>query len=172
MSILWASVPVALVLLVLLWLGARGHVRRVSSGDDLRLQLRPVDLESFQNLMDPDDEEFLRTHLPRSEFRAIQRERLRTAAEYVSVVSHNAAVLLRFGEAARMSSDTEVAAAGTQLAERAIRVRILSLRALAELRFGVVIPGMPVTASRLVHGYQQTHGLANSISRMNPARAA
>jgi hypothetical protein len=131
-----------------------------------------VDLESFQNLMDVADEEFLRSHLPRSEFRAIQRERLRAAAEYLSVVSHNAAVLLRFGESARMNPDVEIAAAGAQLAERSIRVRILALRALVELRIAVAIPGMPATAFKVIRGYQQTHGLASSITRMKPVQAA
>jgi hypothetical protein len=172
MSILWVSVPVAVILLGLLWFAARGYGHRVRSAGDLSAQLRPVDLESFQNLMDPEEEEFLRHNLPLSEFRAIQRERLRAAAEYVGVVTQNAAVLLRFGEAARMSPDAEVAAAGVQLAERAIRVRMLSLRALVELRIGVVFPGMPMRASKLIHGYQQTQGLARSITRMKSSEAA
>jgi len=173
MSILWMSVPVALLLLGLLWFAARRHGDRANAAGDLSARLRPVDLESFQNLVDPAEEEFLRSHLPRSEFRAIQRERLRGAAEYVSTVSQNAAVLLRFGQAARASTDAATAAAGRQLTEQAIRVRILSLRALLELRVGIVLPGTRVSASRLINGYQQTRGLATSISRMHqPVQAA
>lgn len=173
MSILWMSVPVALLLLGLLWFAARGYGHRVNSAGDLSARLCPVDLESFQNLVDPDEEEFLRSHLPRSEFRTIQRERLRAAAEYVSTVSQNAAVLLRFGQAARASADVATATAGRQLTEQAIRVRILSLRALVELRIGILFPGMRVSASRLINGYQQTRGLANSITHMHqPIQAA
>ena len=41
--------------------------------------MRAVDLEAFQNLVDPDEAEFLRTNLPSAQFRRIQRERLRAA---------------------------------------------------------------------------------------------
>ena len=38
-------------------------------------QLRSVDLRAFRNLMDPEEEDYLRQHLPAAEFRRIQRER-------------------------------------------------------------------------------------------------
>lgn len=65
--------------------------------------IRAVDVEAFRNLVDPDEEEFLRTNLPPAEFRRIQRERLRAAVEYVSCAAQNAAILLRVADAGRRS---------------------------------------------------------------------
>jgi len=173
MSLLWALVPVSLVLILLLWYAARGQSRRVSSPEELAKRTQPVDLESFRNLLDPEETDFLRSHLPAREFRGLQRERLRAAAEYVTRVSHNAAVLSRFGEAARLSDDPEVAAAGRELAEQAIRLRGLSLLMLANLRLGIVLPATRLPASRLVEGYQRVDFLAARITRSHqPAHAA
>ena len=173
MSILWALVPVSLVLILLLWYAARGQGRGITSPEELAKQTKPVDLESFRNLLDPEETAFLRSHLPSREFRALQRERLRAAAEYVSRVSHNAAVLSRFGEAARLSDDPEVAAAGRELAEQAIRLRGVSLLLRANLRLGTFLPSTRLPASRLVEGYQKIDFLAARITRIHrPAHAA
>src|ERR1035438_2128544 len=43
-------------------------------------QLIPVDLEAFENLTDPEEEQFLRVNLSPAEFRGVQRARARPAA--------------------------------------------------------------------------------------------
>ena len=45
----------------------------------------------------------------RREFRAVQRERMRAALEYIRNSAHNAACLLRLGEAASRSGDPRIA---------------------------------------------------------------
>src|SRR5271169_2783569 len=90
-------------LLALLFLIRLAKGRVLAAADDRTGHLRPVDIEAFRNLIDPAEAEFLRSRLPPSEFRAIQRERLRAAAEYISSAARNAAVLVRMGEAARLS---------------------------------------------------------------------
>src|SRR5712691_12037124 len=55
-------------------------------------RLRAVDLEAFRNLVDPKEEEFLHDNLPPGEFRAIQRERLRAAIEYIRCAAQNATI--------------------------------------------------------------------------------
>lgn len=173
MSILWALVPISLALLLLLWYAAGRQGGRVTSPEELARKTQPVDLEAFRNLLDPEETDFLRSHLPAREFRGLQRERLRAAAEYVTRVSHNAAVLSRFGEAARLSDDPAVAAAGRELAEQAIRVRGLSFLALANLRLGTILPSTRLPASRLVERYQKVDFLAARITRIHrPAPAA
>ena len=64
-----------------------------------------MDLEAFRNLTDPAEERFLRERLEPADFKMIQRERLRTAIEYVGGVSHNAGVLLSLGQNARENTD-------------------------------------------------------------------
>ena len=39
-------------------------------------EIRPVDLEAFRNLMDTEEEKYLRERLPPAQFRAVQRKRL------------------------------------------------------------------------------------------------
>ena len=128
---------------------ARGQARPVASGDDLLLALKPVDIEAFRNLTEPTQEEYLRERLPRREFRSLQRARVLAAAEYVRCIAHNAAVLLRVGEGARQSTDTEIARAAQELASVAIQLRINSLLALVILYIRYFAPEARIGTRRL-----------------------
>jgi hypothetical protein len=152
---------------------ARGRSAAVSRLEDLAGNTRPVDLEAFRNLIDPQEEEFLRLHLPRDEFCAVRRERLRAALDYVACAAHNAAVLLRLGEAARLSPDPKIAAAGHQLVDRALRLRLYSLLAVFTLYVGIALPRLRFSPAELLESYQHLSGLAARLAVMqNPARAA
>ena len=83
-----------LALVCLLWL-AKGRTVSANVLQNPTEHMRAVDVEAFRNLVDPDEEEFLRANLSPPEFRRIQRERLRAAVEYVSCAAQNAAILLR-----------------------------------------------------------------------------
>jgi hypothetical protein len=166
-------VGVSLLGLVILLLAVRGRSTAVSDLEDLVGRTRPVDLEAFRNLIDPAEEEFLRAKLPPRDFRAVQRERLRAAVDYVQSASHNAAILLRLGEAAARSADPSVAAAGQQMIDRAIRLRLYALLSTVKLYIGVALPGARLSTGRLVESYQQLSGLASQLALMqHPARAA
>src|ERR1700730_9415898 len=104
------TITVILVLVGFLSLAAvlflsKGRVEAPSNLANLRKQLQSLDIEAFRNLIDYREEEFLRRMLEPAQFRMIQRERLRAAVEYVGCASRNAAILQRFGEAARQSSN-------------------------------------------------------------------
>ncbi len=103
---------VALAILLLLLYVEGGRNSSVNSVEDLAGRTRPVDLEAFRNLVDAGEEDFLRASLSRREFRAVQRERTRAAVEYIRKSAHNAACLLRLGEAASRSGDPRIAEAG------------------------------------------------------------
>ncbi len=62
-------------------------------------------MEAFRNLVDPEEEEFLRASLPAQEFRRIKRERARTALVYVKELSKASLQFARFGDAAQRSPD-------------------------------------------------------------------
>src|ERR1700690_1536060 len=79
------------ILLVLLYLA--GGDSAVNRWEDLAGRTRPVDLDAFRNLVDPGEEDFLRSSLLPPQFRAVQRERMRAALEYVRNTGHNAAYL-------------------------------------------------------------------------------
>ena len=79
-------IAIAILALAFFFGMLRGRAAAVPDVSDLRDQVRPVDLAAFRNLVDPDEESYLREHLPRGEFRAIRRERLRAGIDYVQCV--------------------------------------------------------------------------------------
>jgi hypothetical protein len=117
--------------------------------------IRAVDVEAFRNLVDPDEEEFLRTNLPAAEFRRIQRERLRAAVEYVSCAAHNAAILLRLADAGRRSSDPATAEAAEKLVNNALSLRLYALHAIPRLYLGMILPGARISPVRIAESYEQ-----------------
>jgi len=167
--------PIVLVLasvlaLMVLLFAARGQAASVGQLDDLAGRTRPVDLEAFRNLIDPDEEQFLRDNLAAGEFRIVQRERLRAAAGYVASTAHNAAVLLRLGESALRSPDPEIASAGRRLVETAVRLRLNAMLCLAKLRVRAALPGVPVSVAGLVDSYQRLSGIASQLALVQRPR--
>jgi len=117
--------------------------------------IRAVDVEAFRNLVDPDEEEFLRTNLPPVEFRRIQRERLRAAVEYVSCAAQNAAILMRVADAGRRSADPATAEAAEKLVDNAIRLRLYASLAIPRLYLGMILPGAHIAPVRIAESYEQ-----------------
>jgi hypothetical protein len=153
----------AILVLVVLFVTARGRAGSVSEIAQLQGKTQPVDLVAFRNLTDPVEEKYLRENLPARDFRMVQRERLRAAMEYVDAVAGNAAVLLRLGEAARRSANPQVAEAGMQLVNRALRVRLYALSAKAQLGAAILWPGVHVSPAAVTDVYQQ---LTRTVSRL------
>jgi hypothetical protein len=143
-----------LVLLCLLWL-AEAHASGSNALENPTEHIRSVDVEAFRNLVDPDEDEFLRTNLPPAEFRRIQRERLRAAVEYVSCAAQNAAILLRVADAGRRSSDPATAEAAQKLVDNALRLRLYALHAIPRLYLGMILPGSRISPVRIAERYEQ-----------------
>jgi hypothetical protein len=118
----------------------RGAVPQSESITNLESLLHPVDLSAFLNLTNLQETEFLHSTLAPASFRRLHRHRTLVALKYLKSLSWNAAVLLRCGELARRSSDQQVAEAGRELADTALRTRILVLRAYLKLAPQVLIP--------------------------------
>jgi hypothetical protein len=117
--------------------------------------IRSVDVEAFRNLVDRDEEEFLRTNLPPAEFRKIQRERLRATVEYVSCAAQNAGVLLRLADAGRRSSDPATAEAAEKLVNNALRLRLYALHTIPRLYVGMIFPGARISPAGIAESYEQ-----------------
>jgi hypothetical protein len=118
-------------------------------------RLRSVDLRAFRNLMDPEEEEYLRRNLPPADFRRIQRERLRAAVEYIQCAASNAAVLMRIAEAARRNPDPATAEAAARLIDNAIRLRSYAFQAIPKLYLAMVFPGRRFSSARVAESYEQ-----------------
>ena len=124
-----------------LGLSFRKRAGRVRGEADLMEQLRPLDLAAFRNLVDPQEEDYLRENLGPADFRRVQRARLSAAAAYVRQAAHNAGLLLRLGEAARDSSNAAVAQAGVALSEQALQLRMAAVMALLHIGAAWMWPG-------------------------------
>ncbi len=143
-----------------------GRVRLQGTDEDLSKQVRSVDLEAFRNLTDPAEEQYLRERLSPGKFRAIQRERLRAALDYVGGVSHNASVLLSLGQAARQNPDVQIAEAGRLLVDQALRLRLYSVLTMSKLWLRFVFPDAAFQPSGIVDRYQHVSEGAIRLGRL------
>ncbi len=166
-------VAVALAILLLLLYLEGDHHSSVRRMEDLAGRTRPVDIDAFRNLVDPREDDFLRANLPPREFRLIQRERARSAMDYIGNTTHNAACLLRLGEAATRNADPRIALAGRQLVESALRLRAYALLSRAQLYLRIALPGSRFSYGKLADNYQHLSGLASQLVLMqHPTQAA
>ena len=101
-----------------------------------------------------------------AEFAAIHRERLRAAILYIASASHNAAILVRVGEAARRSPEPEIVQAGDKLVDSAIRLRLFAFQATAKLYVGILLPSLPVPSLSLAERYERMTGLGFALNRL------
>ncbi len=163
-------VLIALLLLLLIAFGllaiTRSHRRTITGLDDLSGNTRAVDLAAFQNLIDPAETQFLRASLSSADFRAVQRERMLAAAEYVQCIQHNAGVLLQLGQLARLNPDPQVAIAAQAMVERAARVRLISMLALYKLYALSVFPALPFATEAIFDDYRRLTEAAVLFTRL------
>ncbi len=162
----------ALVAALVLLRAARRQHLPVPDLQTLEEYTRPVDLAAFRNLIDPGEEDFLREHLPADKFRAIQRERLRAALQYVERTAYNGAILLRVGEAARRDPNPEVAAAARELVNDALRLRLNARLATVVLYGRMVMPEARISVGRVTDTYENlAQGLVRLTRLQDPAYA-
>jgi len=154
MTITLIVFAVALLLAALLLRAARGHAAMVRELPDLEGLTRPVDLAAFRNLVDSAEEAYLRASLPRPQFRMIQRQRMRAALEYVGRTKHNGAILLRLGESVNRDPNPEVATAGRELVDKALRLRMSALVATGILYARIAMPEAPISIGRVADMYE------------------
>jgi len=156
----------ALIFIVLITISRSLQV----SGTDLVGQIRPIDIEAFRNLIDAAENEFLRRRLPATEFRVVQRARLRAMAAYVLSAGRNAAVLVRVGQTALASSNLATVEAARQLVDNALLLRRNATFALLRIYIALAWPHEGPTAALVLHGYETLNGTAMLLGRLqNPA---
>jgi hypothetical protein len=166
MIITGIMVGAAVLALIFFVVRGFGAVRDFSGMNELVQKIEPVDLEAFRNLTESSEEEYLRTALPATEFRTIQRQRLRAAIDYLGGVSHNAAILLQLGQFSKQSTDPQVAEAGRRLTEDALRMRMYSMTAICKLAVRYAFPDAALEPGGVIDRYQQLTTEAMQLGRM------
>jgi hypothetical protein len=143
---------------------------QVTDGGSLAGQIQPVDVEAFRNLIDPAEDEYLRRRLPSSEFRTVQRKRLRAMAAYVQLAGRNAAVLTRIGQAALAAGDAPTVEAAERLVDSALLLRRNAAFALIKIYVALAWPNSGMAAAGVLRGYEQLNGTAMLLGRLQNPR--
>ena len=153
---------VALLVVIFVTTQALRRVSR-SQGSGPAGQLVKLDLDAFENLTDPDEERFLRLRLPAAEFRVVQRSRIRAAKAYIGILSENAGILVALGQTSRSSLDPKVAAAGQEILQKAIRLKVWCLVAFLRMDAALAFPVLLSPSTSVTGQYLSLTCLAASI---------
>jgi hypothetical protein len=164
-------IAAALALVTILSVAVRRSLQ-VRDSSSLIAAIRPIDVEAFRNLINPAEDDYLRRRLPRAQFRMIRRERLRAMAVYIRVAGNNAAVLVRVGEAALATGDSQLAGAALQLVNDALLLRRNTTMALIRIYLALAWPNSEFAAVRVVDRYERLSGAAMLLGRLQNPRAA
>lgn len=163
-----------ITLIVMLALGAVGILLVAVRGRKKHSAqtVRPVDLKAFRTLMDREDEIFLKQRLPRSRFSRLKRQRVAVTMRYVGRIASNASLVMGLGEAARTSSDPEVARTAAQILELATQLRLQCLVALGKLSLEFAVPSLQLTPAVLAPEYQKLRENVAHLTKLQSLDAA
>lgn len=120
----------------------RGDFTRRNASENIADDIRHVDMLALNNLLNPQEEDFLRRTLPSHAFHRVRRMRTRALIEYVRAIACNAALAMHWSELARSSPDPMIVAAANTVGRTAIEVRLRSLQAICVLSASIVFPNI------------------------------
>lgn len=114
--------------------------------EDVTPFLRPAEHDELESLLNPAQETNFRMRMSPQEFADWQRRRIHLLREYLLRMSHNALVLIEWGnmETAETGNDAETAIQrqllAKELVQAATEFRLYSMLALAKLKLWLVLP--------------------------------
>jgi len=133
-------------------------------------QIVPLDVAAFRNLIDPAEDEYLRSQLAPNEFRHVRRERMQALSAYVQAARRNAAFLIQIGQSALSSSETQTAEAGKRLVNDALLLRRNATVVLFRIYVQQAWPDSGRFAMPVLDRYERMSGSAMLLGRLqNPA---
>ncbi len=118
----------------------RGSAAAVAGPEDLLQRTNPVDMAAFRNLVDREEDRYLRMRLPWWAWLRVRIARQLAAIGYVHCVAANAAIFIRFAQAAKTSNDSGIREAAQQLLGLAVETRIIAVAALLQLYVSLAVP--------------------------------
>jgi len=134
--------------------------------DDVKPYLRPIELQELEEILDPANEANYQFKLSPAEFRHLQRKRIHLMREYLLRMSHNALVLIEWGNlewmgpGQRADLDKGRRMLAQEMVQAATEFRLYSLLALIKLKLWIlfrldawpIIPSPRVSALRRLAG--------------------
>ena len=155
--------------LALMYYVVRGGIGPFESAGEAERLFVPIDVLAFQNLIDPDDQRFLRQLLPSKKYRKIQRERVSSCLRYVRCCARNAAVLIRVGETASDDQDPEIRATGQRVISEAIRMRIYAVVLIPKVCLWWVFPDSEFSFAAVGRKYSE---MTTAVASLNSLKEA
>ncbi len=142
--------------------------------EDVAPYLRPMELQDLEAMLDPAGEVNFRLRLSRHEFSQLQRRRIHLAREYLLRMSHNAQVLVEWGNTEWIGSQGAPESFGRkdvlagELVQAATEFRLYSLLALVKLKIWIIfrldawpLPSVPYLAAlSSIAGIEAIHAYA------------
>ena len=113
--------------------------------EDVTPFLRPAEHEELESLLDPAQETNFRLRMSPQEFAEWQRRRIHLLREYLLRMSHNALVLIEWGNMETVETGTGAETSQRQLmakelVQAATEFRLYSMLALGQLKLWLVMP--------------------------------
>ncbi len=135
--------------------------------DDVRPYLRAIELQEFEELLDPANEANFKFRLSPADFRQLQRKNIHLMREFLLRMSHNALVLIEWGNvewvgpAQRADSDKDRRRIAQELVQAATELRLYSVLALLKLKIWILfrLDAWPVIASPRVSAMRKLAGI-------------
>ena len=135
-------VPLGLLLAIALFAAVRSQRTPITDLEDFHRRWSKVHLPALLNLIDRDEETYLRENLSRGDFKMIQRKRLAVTWEYLSRVGANARLMVQAGQAIQHSSHGEQSLEARALVADSMRLRTAVLQAKLSIAARFVFPGI------------------------------
>jgi hypothetical protein len=139
-----------------LFIAVRAQSQPIVSIDDLRARLNPIDLPALMNLIDSDEELYLRENLARRDFNFIRRKRLAATWDYLSRLSANAKLLVQAGQIIQHTSQGEQELEARALVADSVRLRTMVFVAKLSTAMKFVFPGTASPIAEVLTHYSQS----------------
>jgi hypothetical protein len=151
------------LVLLLVWAVSRPGSLQIRSLDDWESKKREVDLDAFRLLLDPKEEQYLRSALRPPEFREFQRRRLALALRSLDMVGKNASMLMKLGQLAKEGADPELARKAEELVRGALKLRVNLLLVQPYLALKWMFPGWRIPVPTFALPYEELLGYLNRL---------
>lgn len=149
---------VSIIALVLLLLMACSIPRLSLTGtrkEELRSTLTMIDLAAFQNLINRDDDAFIKASLPIREYRIAKRARTRATQRYLRWIAQDCLVLQLMLSPAMQANIGKAEGTAESLARMCFRIRILSVMLWNALWLQRLFPELNLVPDSLVDRYSE-----------------
>ncbi len=135
--------------------------------DDVKPYLRPIELQELEEILDPANEANFKLRLSPAESRQLQRKRIHLMREYLLRMSHNALVLIEWGNmewtgpGQRADLDKDRRMLAQEMVQAATEFRLYSLLALVKLKLWILfrLDAWPLIPSPKLSGLRQLVGI-------------